>query len=80
MIVLDCNESLPGDDREKWAVGDQKELHLVTHGDGLTSNCIVRFNVFLECQTYLVQPELFVGDATGLEFGNCILFRKQMVV
>jgi len=69
-IVLDSNGSFPRDDRETWAVGDQEGLHLVTHGDGLTSNCIVRFNIFLVNQTYRIQPEFLVGDATGLEFGN----------
>ena len=48
-IVLDRNGSLLRDNREEWAVGGQEGLHLVTHGDGLASNCIVRFNVFLAC-------------------------------
>mmetsp|Transcript_64384 Transcript_64384/g.74129 ORF Transcript_64384/g.74129 Transcript_64384/m.74129 type:complete len:153 (-) Transcript_64384:403-861(-) len=69
-IILGSNGSIPWDDRAEWAVGDQEGLHLVTHGDGLTSNCIVRFNIFLVNQTYRIQPEFLVGDATGLEFGN----------
>ena len=46
-IVLDSKGFLPWDNRGEWAVGDQEGLHLVTHGDGLTSNRIVRFKVFL---------------------------------
>ena len=71
--ILDSNESILSGYRKKWAVGDQKGLNLVTHGDGLTSNCIVRFNVFLVCQMYQFQLELLVDDTTGLEFGSCIM-------
>ena len=53
---------------------------MVTHGDDLMDNFIVRLNKFLACKTYQFQPERFVFDATGTEFGNCTKFRKQMVV
>ena len=66
MIVLGSNGSLPWGKRDEWIIGDQQGLHLVTLGDGLTCDCIVRFNIFLACQTHLVQSELLVGDATGL--------------
>ena len=55
-------------------------MYLVPLGDDLTSDCVVRFKIFLVSQTYLVQPDLLVRYATGLEFGKCIVFRKQMVV
>ena len=55
-IILGNNGSIPWDDKDEWAVGDQEGLHLVTLGDGLTCYFVIRFNVFLVCQTHLVQP------------------------
>ena len=71
-VVLDGNWSIPWYSRDERAVGNQEGLHLVMLGDGLTCYFIVRFNVFLACQTHLVQPELLVRDATGMQFGDCI--------
>ena len=65
-IILGNNGSIPWSNRDDWAIGDQEGLHLVTLGNGLTSECIIRLNIFLACQTHLVQLELLVGDATGL--------------
>ena len=65
-IVLDSNGSLLRDNKEEWAFGEQKGLHLFTYGVGLTPNYIVKFNIYLACQTYLIQSELFVSDTTGL--------------
>ena len=79
-IILGSNRSVPWGDWEERAVGDQEGLHLVTLGDGLTSYFIIRFNIFLACQTHLVQPELLVGDATGVQFGDCVLFRFEQLV
>ena len=51
------------------------------HGDGLKCDFIVWFNIFLASQIRLVQPELLVRDATGVQFGDCVLFRfEQMVI
>ena len=50
------------------------------HEDGLTDNFIVRFNISLACQTYRFQLDLLVFDAAGMEFGDCIKFRKQMLI
>ena len=80
MIILDSTTSILRGYREKWVVCDQEGLHLVTHGDGLTFDYIVRFNMFLTCQTYRFQLELLVDNATELEFGNCIMFRKWMIL
>ena len=55
-------------------------MNLIALGDSLMSDCIVRFNIFLASQTHLVQPELLVSDAAGLEFGECIRWREQPVV
>ena len=79
-IILGTNGSILWDGRDERAVGDQEGLHLVTLGDGLTSYFIIRFNVFLACQTHLVQPELLVGEATGMQFVDCVLFRFEQVL
>ena len=76
-VILGGNGSIPCYSRDERAVGNQEGLHLVTLGDGLTCYFVVRFNLFLVCQTHLVQPELLVGDATGVQFGDCVLFRFE---
>ena len=65
-IVLGSNGSIPWDNRDEWAVGGQEGLHLATHGDDLTHDCVVRFNIFLACKTLLIQLEFLFRDATGL--------------
>ena len=65
-VILGGNGSTPWYDRDGRAVGDQEGLYLVTLGDGLTCYFVIRFNIFLVCQTHLVQLELLVGDATGM--------------
>ena len=76
MIILDSNGSVLRGYREKWTICDKEGLHLFTHGDGLTYNCIIKFNIFMACQTYQFQPELLFDVAAGLKFGDCIMFRK----
>lgn len=73
MIILGDDRSVPKGNMDKGAVGDQEGFYLITHGDGLTCYIEVKFNVFLTCQTHLVQPKLLMGDATGVQFGACIL-------
>ena len=80
-VILGGNGSIPWYARDERDVGDKEGLHLVTLGDGLTCYFVVRFNVFLACQTHLLQLELLVGDATRVQFGDCVLFRfEQMVI
>ena len=69
-VILGSNGSIPWYSRDEKAVGNQEGLHQVILGDSLTYYFVVRLNVFLECQTHLIQPELLVGDAAGLEFGE----------
>lgn len=51
---------------KKGAVDNQEGLYLVMLRDGLPYVCVVRVNIFLACQTHLIQSELLVGDAVGL--------------
>ena len=64
-IILGCNRSFSLGNWEKGSAGGQEGLHLITLGVGLTSYFIIRFNIFLVCQTHFLQPELLVDDATG---------------
>ena len=80
MVIVGGNGSVRWGNRDEGGVGDQEGLHLITHGDGLTRYFVIRFNLFLACQTQFVQPELLVGDATGMQVGDCVLFREQMVI
>ena len=73
-IILGCNRSISLGNWEKESAGGQEGLYLVTLGDGLTSYFIIGFNIFLACQTHFVQPELLVGDATEVQFSDCVLF------
>ena len=66
MVILGGSRSVLRNNRDQGAVGDQEGLHLITHGDGLTSYFVIRFNIFLTCQTPLVQSELLVRDAAGV--------------
>ena len=79
-VTLSGNGFVPRNYRDQRIVGYQEGFPLVTHGDGLTGYFVIRFNVFLACQTYRVQLELLVGIATGMQFGDCVLFREQMVI
>ena len=74
-VILGGDGSIPRNYRDQRAVGYQEGLHLVTHGDGLMGYFVIRFNVFLTYQTHLVQAELLIWDATGMQFGGCVLFR-----
>ena len=79
-IVLGGNGSISFGRWEKGS-GDAKEcFDLVTLGGGLTSDFIIRFNIFLACQTHLLQPKLLVGDAHGVQFGECVLFGFEQTV
>ena len=80
-VILGGNGSIPWYSRDERAVGNQEGLYLVTLGDGLTCYFIIRSNVFLACQTHLVQLELLVRDATEVQFCDYVLFRfEQMVI
>ena len=79
-VILGGNGSIPWYGRDERAVSNQEGLHLVTLGDGLTCYFVVRFNIFFACQTHLVQSELLVRDATGMQFGDCVFFRFEQSV
>ena len=73
-VILGSNGSIPKNYRDQGAVGYQEGLHLITYGDNPTSYFVFRVNIVLACLTNLVQPELLVGNATEIQFGDCVLF------